>query len=578
MRWLISDPILILALMVVVGWCATAIAVLGRMGEALSTDLASFTRLVSTVPTTRDDADLDASVPAGSELPVLWRRIKAARFTSSAGGLVLSHEPTDLIGAHDLLEPTRWYRFCSSTANYLVGLGLGFTFLGLVLALNSIDPQNLSDPAQLTRLFAAMKFKFIASMARIFTSILFSVLFRLYLSRVQHLMAALQTALAVRYPVVDPVVNALGMVSADLQGVQSRLNESSTLASRTADATERSLDIWGDVVEQLKTATTQLKQFNDELSISIGNVLEERFEQKLLPPISDALKALERAVLGVRDAQTSTGTEMMTGMVEQFQKAVSGGTAHEVAAITATLGQLNDSLTATKSDLQGVGRTIESNIVSGLRSATSELTNSVETLSRKLADTVAAASGALTTRLDVATSDAGSRFATAADRLDTLLRHAQGTVDAGTQSAETTERILARFSEIAARFDQAQVGFSRIADPVQRTSERLDTVADRVRQASEAIERSAQQTQSIEERVAASWTRASERFEDVDAGLARIFTELNAGLSSYASTVNEFNGTLTREFTNALGSLQGIVGELNDTLQDMQAHVNQAVQ
>jgi methyl-accepting chemotaxis protein len=391
-------------------------------------------------------------------------------------------------------------------------------------------------------------------------------------------MAALQTALAVRYPVVDPVVNALGMVSADLQGVQSRLNESSTLASRTADATERSLDIWGDVVEQLKTATTQLKQFNDELSISIGNVLEERFEQKLLPPISDALKALERAVLGVRDAQTSTGTEMMTGMVEQFQKAVSGGTAHEVAAITATLGQLNDSLTATKSDLQGVGRTIESNIVSGLRSATSELTNSVETLSRKLADTVAAASGALTTRLDVATSDAGSRFATAADRLDTLLRHAQGTVDAGTQSAETTERILARFSEIAARFDQAQVGFSRIADPVQRTSERLDTVADRVRQASEAIERSAQQTQSIEERVAASWTRASERFEDVDAGLARIFTELNAGLSSYASTVNEFNGTLTREFTNALGSLQGIVGELNDTLQDMQAHVNQAVQ
>jgi hypothetical protein len=145
--------------------------------------------------------------------------------------------------------------------------------------------------------------------------------------------------------VIDPVVDALTGVASRVEGVESRITESIKVAARTADATERSLDIWGNVVDQLTTAATQLKQFNDELSISIGNVLEERFEHKLVPPISEALKSLERAVHGVRDAQTAVGTDTVTSMVEQFRNAVAGGTTADVTPITSTLTQLNDSLT-----------------------------------------------------------------------------------------------------------------------------------------------------------------------------------------------------------------------------------------
>ena len=70
--------------------------------------------------------------------------------------------------------------------------------------------------------------------------------------------------------------------------------------------------------------------------------------------------------------------------------------------------------------------------------------------------------------------------------------------------------------------------------------------------------------------------KASDRFTVVDRDLAKIFNDLNGGLASYAATVNDFNGKLTTEFTKALGSLQGIVGELDETLQEMQAQVSKA--
>ena len=343
-----------------------------------------------------------------------------------------------------------------------------------------------------------------------------------------------------------------------------------------ADTSYRFRGILVKVVDQLNTAASLINEFNVALSFSIGNVLEQRFEQKLLPPISNALKSLELAVHGVRDAQTSADGQMMSGVVEEFRRAVSGGTSTEVTAITATLAQLNESLGTTKSDLANIGKTIESNIVSGLQGATGQLSDSIATLSRNLADTLNSASGNLATKLDTATDQAGSRFTNAVDRLDTLLERARGTVDAGTSSAESTERIIAKFGEIAAKLEQAQLGFSRIAEPVQRASEKLDSVADRVRLASEAIERSAQHTQAIEERVSASWTQASERFTVVDRDLAKIFNDLNGGLASYAATVSDFNGKLTTEFTKALGSLQGIVGELDETLQEMQAQVSKA--
>jgi methyl-accepting chemotaxis protein len=198
------------------------------------------------------------------------------------------------------------------------------------------------------------------------------------------------------------------------------------------------------------------------------------------------------------------------------------------------------------------------------------LSDSIATLSRNLADTLNSASAHLATKLDSATDQAESRFTNTVAKLDSLLERARGTVDAGTSSAESTERIIARFADIAAKLEQAQHGFSKIAEPVQRASEKLDTVAERVRQASEAIERSAQHSQAIQERVSASWTQASDRFTAIDRDLAKIFTDLNGGLASYASTVNDFNGKLTTEFTKALGSLQGIVGELDETLQEMQ--------
>src|SRR4051794_19576238 len=108
------DPILLFALLVVGGWFVIALSSFWRKTGAIIADLDGFRRAVSGPPAGNDDSELDASIRTDSELSVVWRRLRASRFRSNAGQVVLAHEPADLLTADDILDATKHFRFWSA--------------------------------------------------------------------------------------------------------------------------------------------------------------------------------------------------------------------------------------------------------------------------------------------------------------------------------------------------------------------------------------------------------------------------------------------------------------------------------
>src|SRR3954470_3704530 len=147
MKSLFTDPFLFLAALLVLGWFAAALVLLQNRGAGLKRAVRELNEHVPDLGRAGGWVP-DGTKAGASELPAVWRRIRASSFTAAGSGAALSRDPVDLVVVDDLVDGTRWYRFCAATPNYLVGLGLGFTFLGLVLALSSIDAKNLADPAQ----------------------------------------------------------------------------------------------------------------------------------------------------------------------------------------------------------------------------------------------------------------------------------------------------------------------------------------------------------------------------------------------------------------------------------------------
>jgi hypothetical protein len=262
---------------------------------------------------------------------------------------------------------------------------------------------------------------------------------------------------------------------------------------------------------------------------------------------------------------------MMSGVIKGFREAVSGGTNAEVTAITGTLKQLNESLSMTQADLQRVGKTIEGSVVAGIHGAMTQLAQNIGTLNGQLVESVTSASGSLTSRLDAAAMRASDSFTSAASRLDGLLQQANGTVVSGGDTIQGTERVLERFGHIVAKLEESQLAFGKATEPIQLATGRLEGAAESLRKAAESIAHSSLQSHEVEDRVGKSWTQCAERFESVDKDLSRVFDNLNQGLVSYASTVNDFNGRLTKEFTTAIISLQGIVGDLDETLLEIRS-------
>jgi hypothetical protein len=199
-------------------------------------------------------------------------------------------------------------RFYTAVPNYLVGLGLLFTFMGLVAALyfasaGVASPSIQDAQAELRDLLAAATFKFMTSIAGLGASIVYSSREKTQLYRLGHRMDQLCTALEQRLVPVTP--EYLGTVQ----------------------------------LTEMRSQSMLLRRLGRHLHVTIPDTVEERLASELLDAIAPMREGFAKAAERIGQMDEAMTARLLGGVVASpaaMQAAKQDGGAIDQA----TLGQM----------------------------------------------------------------------------------------------------------------------------------------------------------------------------------------------------------------------------------------------
>jgi hypothetical protein len=203
-------------------------------------------------------------------------------------------------------------RFYTAVPNYLVGLGLLFTFMGLVAALYFASagvaaPSVQEAQSALGKLLGAATFKFVTSIAGLGASIVYSSREKSLLYRLGQQLDALCTALEQRLVPVTP--EYLGTVQ----------------------------------LAEMRTQSVLLRRLGRHLHVTIPDTVEERLASELLDAIAPMREGFARAAERIGRMDEAVAARLLAGAVGAGGR-VSGSDSAERAAFGQGLGQVIEEL------------------------------------------------------------------------------------------------------------------------------------------------------------------------------------------------------------------------------------------
>jgi hypothetical protein len=233
--------------------------------------------------------------------------------------------------------------FYQAVPNLLVGIGLLFTFLGLVAALFFASQGVGADVDQaqrsLQQLLHAATFKFMTSIAGLGCSILFSSSKKILLHRFDDLLGEFCASLERCLHFVTPV----------------------SLADRSH--------------RELQRQTTELQRFNTDLAISIAEALDQRMSEsfrKVMEPMAEMLKDMTQNIGKMNE-------EALGDMLKGFTEKIDGAAGTHIKSLIDGLTNVQESLTGLIGGMENVTTGLN-NAQVGLKSVVDELASTANGL------------------------------------------------------------------------------------------------------------------------------------------------------------------------------------------------------
>ncbi len=227
-----------------------------------------------------------------------------------------TQRPQEYFSAATLLGSSINLRLYQAVPNMLVGIGIWFTFLGLVAALwfasQGVSAADINQAQQSLRdLLHAATFKFVTSIAGLLASILFSWAEKSRLHRLMKqfdsLHQQMEHCLLLRTP-------------AHLQALQ---------------------------LQESQKQTQQLNQFHTQLGQALGETVGEHLQQAVQP--------LAQAIDGLGDKISRLNQDALTELLERFGQQVQGAAGSELKQLADTLKHLVFTLNEFKQGFEQAG-------------------------------------------------------------------------------------------------------------------------------------------------------------------------------------------------------------------------------
>lgn len=526
-----------------------------------------------------------------------WMRFRDSLMIHREAPQIHSHrDPTEFFDFEELLQAARINtRMLSVTPSLLTGLGILGTFVGLtvgIAALNSSMQQNANDVATLMSgvqsLLRGASLAFWTSIAGLLCSFVFSVLER---RKTNHLAEQFE----------------------DLLEQLRRLFPLRTLES-----------INSDLLRESTEQTAQLARFNTDLAVSIATALESRLNATLVPPITAGMGSVVEAIDAMRSDRSQSTEAALARALDDFKQSLTANAGTEMDSMRQTFGHVDGAL---RTAIDGIGQAertlrtavemITQRLDSGLTDTATRfgdaVSNSVVAAtelmleqSRSISSSLSEMTETLKRTFETSASDMGDRVRGAVtDAADTLAKQSQGMGETMRQGAAglhdalagpveefakagrdvrealgALSSVLARAKQahdsqvtLLERFDAAHKSLAGIAAPLGEAARQIADGGRQSAQASVAMQGASTSLSHASDKImehqtvtTQAWAEYRERFETVDASLARAFEQLNSGLASFAGKTQEYVQGLNKEMANALTLLNAAVSELEETV------------
>lgn len=450
--------------------------------------------------------------------------------------------------------------------NYLVGVGLLFTFVGLVAALYfaglGVTAQDIHDAqASLKQLLQAATFKFVTSIAGLGASILFSIAKKRQLGSLARQADQFCRLLEERLELLTPVAVAHAS-HRELMRFNTELGQSiATHLDATIGRTMGS--VMAPMGVLLERMTENMAEMNREAIERMLLMFTERLQgaaAQEMARLIDALRTVHASIAG------------LVGDIDRGRKALSD----ELTRTSAELGQcLTAAGEAAGERMVGAGTMVEQRLTQGAQAVDASVTRfaaaadgfeavmgrSTTAFGNQVTDTVEALGGALAplaAGLDALQSGIGNMDAEMArqrDSLAELMGELQGTVTALRQASTDVSGAAQPLAGITTGMEEGMRLLAEAGERLGGLNRDFAGLSTALAEASGTL--------------STAWKGTDERFGALDGSLEKVFEQLQRGLASYRDGVADFVTEMDSGMTRSVGLLGGAVGELSDVVESL---------
>ncbi len=514
--------------------------------------------------------------------------------------IYLSHRPAYYFNRDSVLGARLNLPQFLAYPNYLIGLGLAFTFIGLAAALHVAQAGLTHGAGQkaLQDLLAVASVKFISSIFGIVSSLLVSVLqkkrikafqvtlnkfcrlleqyteykpaekllFESYQQQQEHTIALNSMANNIAEGIGNVLSNQLPASVAN--ALEPLANEIRALAQKFSGSNENALEnvlqeflaqlrkSSGDEMQGLVESMTTLKS---SLDILVGNmkVIGESFGSKTMDSSDRLISMLESFVTTFAPVQQGIGKfgeslaslEHIAGSIQQASGSISGAADVSHQSMSNLAGTVND-ISTNLAPMQ--------ELLASLNQSLRKVDESSEKLSTA-GNTIGFAADGFK-RSAESIDSAGNRF-------DQKMKTFEVVIDGISGTAAVLDRASGHMNNAIQPLTETSVGFTKVFQAIQETETRIQG-------SQQHLNTMLVDLQKFTESIPALWQQYEGRFNKVDEDLGQAFGQLAKGSEEFQVSVKEFVTSLDGSFSNALNRLSGAVKELQEERENAQSAIH----
>jgi ABC-type transporter Mla subunit MlaD len=561
---------------------------------SVNKDVNIATKIVSEVGENRQQEEffkkfenIDREISEITELRHAWYEfVESMHFGNNKA--YISHRPSNYFNRDSILGTRLNLSQFLAYPNYLIGIGLTFTFIGLAAALHVAQEGLANGGGQqaLKDLLAVASIKFISSIAGIASSLLISVLQRERIKK-----------------------------------FQKNLNNFCNLLEECTEYNSTEKLLYHTLREQQKQ-TLALNDMAANISDGIGKILSNQ----LPASVANALEPLAHEIRALAQKFSGGNESALEKVLEEFLNQLRKSTNDDMQGLIESVKTLKGSLDGLVSNMKSMGESFgtdtkdsTSRLAMMLENFVASFTpvqegigqfglalSSLEIIAKKIEQ----AGGSISGAADVSNKSMAQLAGTVVDISDNLLpmrellanltqslnkvdetalqlKSAGGTIasaaDDFKSSAASIHQAETVFSNKAQIFGAVAEGISQTVSILERASGQVGSAAQPLGEVSVGITKALQVMQETEARIQRNqqelngmliglqkfsetipnlWEQYEERFNKVDLDLGEAFGKLAEGSDEFRSSIDGFVRQIDDNFSKAINGLSGAIKEL----------------